>query len=98
MIEAGRANGIAFQNADTDGLRKGVEEALNLFDNKLNWQKLQQNAMNASFLWQRAAREYCEVYGAMLQETVAGRTVEQPARPVVNEPVFAPLLNVVGLG
>jgi starch synthase len=95
-IEAGLANGITFQSADICGLRQGIEEALALYEDQALWQKLQKNAMKASFLWQRAAREYCTIYDTMLQGVVLERAVEKFVQHKTNEPDFAPLLNVAG--
>ncbi len=68
-IRSGDANGITFKNANLNGLLSAIDGALTLFSNKPEWMKLQKNAMNASFLWQKAAIDYCEIYDELTKKT-----------------------------
>ena len=111
-ILLGRANGVVFNNVSKEGLLTAIDEALKLFRNRRVWTKLQQNCMGASFLWQRAASEYCEIYSELASEELritqpvedvqvigseaAIQNTLPPLKPVVLP--FAPLLNAVGSG
>jgi len=93
-IDNGTANGVVFATADEEGLKDGIWQALELFEDRVQWSKLQKNAMNSSFLWQRAAKEYRDIYTDISQRKLAKdyniSVFQNPEIP------FAPLLNVVG--
>ena len=93
-IDNGTANGIVFKTADEAGLASGIWRALELFEDKPQWRKLQKNAMNSSFLWQRAAKEYRDIYTYISRKNRA----QNHNTPVFHKPEipFAPLLNVIG--
>ncbi len=93
-IENGTANGVVFKDASEADLLGSIERAIRLYEKPDQWAKLQKNAMNSSFLWQRAASEYRNIYTDIgCQKPV--EECETPREHVPDIP-FAPLLNAVG--
>ncbi len=93
-IVDGTANGIVFKTADMAGLKNGIWRALELFEDKPQWSELQKNAMNSSFLWQRAAKEYRDIYIDISRRNTS-QNINTPVQQKSEIP-FAPLLNVIG--
>ena len=62
MREGERGNGFVFDVPVSNGLREAVSRALAAYKDKTLWRKLQKNAMNRDFSWQRSAREYIALY------------------------------------
>lgn len=60
--ENGEGNGFKFQEYTTEALLESIKKALQIFQNKILWQKLMQQGMVADFSWDRSAKEYLTVY------------------------------------
>jgi starch synthase len=59
------ANGFSFKDFDTNGLQKAVELALELWDKKDTWRKMQLNAMGEDFSWNNPAEDYRKLYSSL---------------------------------
>ncbi len=59
-------NGSVFKDADADGLRWGLSEALAWYGVPEAWRALQRNGMEADFSWRHQAPEYEKVYGRLV--------------------------------
>lgn len=57
-----KTNGFVFHGATADGLFSAIQRAVNLFQQKDQWKKLQLNAMSKDFSWDVSAKEYLAVY------------------------------------
>lgn len=57
-----KTNGFVFHGATADGLFSAIQRAINLFQQKDQWKKLQLNAMSKDFSWDVSAKEYLAVY------------------------------------
>jgi starch synthase len=55
-------NGFLFRGLKSDGLYKKILEALDLYKNKSNWQKIIKNAMDSDFSWDKSAQKYLRLY------------------------------------
>ncbi|MEI6632855.1 MAG: glycogen synthase GlgA [Chlamydiota bacterium] len=62
----GEGNGFKFGQYRTDALLAVMREALAIFECEPHWTRIRQNAMACDFSWDRAAREYEQVYLAAL--------------------------------
>lgn len=60
--ETGKGNGILFHDYDCGGLMWAVNEALNLYYDKANWEKIVHNAITTRFSWEESAKEYIKLY------------------------------------
>lgn len=59
------ATGFIFQDITSEGLLKAIEQAVQVWGQKTLWREMQHRAMSRDFSWQRSAREYIELYGAL---------------------------------
>jgi starch synthase len=55
-------NGFTFHELSSAELVSAVRRALELFRNRSEWRKIQQNGMKLDFSWDASAREYVKVY------------------------------------
>ena len=55
-------NGFSFNEYDGDSLLKTVQRAVNLFNNKRVWEKIQLNGMKENFSWENSAKIYLDIY------------------------------------
>jgi len=60
-----KATGFLYQDKSTAGLIKALELALETFDDKAQWLKMQQNAMTTDFSWAGSAAKYLELYKSL---------------------------------
>ncbi|MBV1860554.1 MAG: glycogen synthase GlgA [Nannocystaceae bacterium] len=60
--------GFTFEAPDADALREAVERALEVYGNRGRWAALQRQAMQRSFGWGTAARDYRDVYSAAIDD------------------------------
>jgi len=60
-----KATGFLYQDKSTAGLIKALELALETFDDKAQWLKMQQNAMTTDFSWASSAAKYLELYKSL---------------------------------
>ncbi|WP_284215418.1 glycogen synthase GlgA [Ciceribacter naphthalenivorans] len=61
-ISAGVATGFQFDPVDGSGLRDGIHRAYDAWRIPSIWRRLQKQAMQADFSWQRSAGQYAELY------------------------------------
>ncbi len=61
-LQAGTANGIAFQHTDGNALRWAIRRALELWSDKPTWSSLVHAGMTADWSWDRVAGEYVDLY------------------------------------
>lgn len=57
-----RGNGFKFKEYSAEALIKAIKRALTFYQQPALWSLLIQNAMAADFSWERAAREYAQLY------------------------------------
>lgn len=55
-------NGFVFNGATAEELFSAIQRAINLFQQKDQWKKLQLNAMSKDFSWDVSAKEYLAIY------------------------------------
>jgi starch synthase len=58
----GRGNGFKFEEASAAALFQSIRQAVALFHQKADWNRMVANAMAADFTWDRSAREYEQLY------------------------------------
>lgn len=56
------ANGFVFSEPTHASFVHAVREAVELWDDKDAWRRLQVNAMRANFSWENSARQYMQIY------------------------------------
>ncbi len=61
-------NGFSFNEYSGNSLLKTVKRAVDLFDNKSIWKKIQLNGMNENFSWENSAKKYLDIYNVALQK------------------------------
>ena len=59
---APKGNGFVFDTPDTNTLVNTILRALTLFTHKKSWNKLQRNAMQQDFSWEKSAKTYIQTY------------------------------------
>ena len=67
-IASGMATGFVFDEPDAAAFLAAIKRAIDLYRDRNAWRELQRNGMAKDFGWDRAAREYAEIY-----RTLAGR-------------------------
>ena len=60
--DGARGNGFVFETADAGDLLAAVRRAMTFFKDRTAWAALVKRAMEADWSWERAAREYVELY------------------------------------
>jgi starch synthase len=60
--KAGTGNGFVFHEFNSMGLFNAIKRAVELYQNKEKWRKLQLTGMNQDFSWTASARHYSELY------------------------------------
>lgn len=58
-----RANGFSFREYSPRALLEAVKRAVDVFQDKKTWLKLQKNGMKMDFSWDASAQKYLKVYG-----------------------------------
>ena len=58
----GQGTGFKFNDFQSDALWTALQEALTVFENQDQWQRLMKNAMAQDFSWEASAREYIKLY------------------------------------
>ena len=61
------ADGFKFYNYNADDMLNSIKQAIEIYKNKKEWQKIIQNAMNADFSWSKSAEKYLEVYKSLVE-------------------------------
>jgi len=64
--EEGSGNGFTFINYNAHEMSDMVQQALVVYSNKEEWEKVIKNAMNSDYSWQQSAKQYQEIYKKML--------------------------------
>ena len=67
-IASGTATGFVFDEPDAAAFLAALRRAIDVYRDRDAWRGLQRNGMAKDFGWDRAAREYAEIY-----RTLAGR-------------------------
>lgn len=65
------ATGIRFNHANPSALRWALEEAVQLYSDQTEYQRVQQRAMQCRFEWSSAAKQYIQLYRQMLSAKTA---------------------------
>jgi len=60
------ANGIRFNDANPQALQWALQEAVSLYQDQAEYQRVQQQAMQCRFEWSSAADQYLQLYQQML--------------------------------
>ncbi len=68
---SGEGTGFKFAPCTAAGLRAALDRALAVRRDPAAWQRLQRNGMRQDFSWDRSARAYQTVYGALLAAPAA---------------------------
>lgn len=68
-LKKGTASGFLFHPITVDGLLKAIQFAIDTYQNKKTWRKLQRNAMSKDFSWQASAMAYQEIYRSLIHST-----------------------------
>ena len=63
-------NGFSFYDYSGYALYKSVERAVNTFQQKDVWQKIQQNGMKKDYSWRHSAEKYLEVYKLAVEKRI----------------------------
>ncbi|MCI0530819.1 MAG: glycogen synthase GlgA [candidate division Zixibacteria bacterium] len=58
----GNGTGFLFKGYNSLEFLQAIERALEVYQDKKRWQKLQQNGMKQDFSWEKAAEKYVELY------------------------------------
>ncbi len=64
----GNANGFRFTEANEQALLAAINRALEYFQNRKSWRRLQQNGMAADYSWKERAGTYSGLYQDILKE------------------------------
>ena len=62
FFENSKGNGFLFDEYSSASLFNVLKKAVDLFENKLIWNKVVFNAMNSDFSWSKSAQKYIELY------------------------------------
>ena len=65
--KARRPTGFSFATASALALRRALQRAVAVYRDPPTWKRLMQNAMGCDFGWDRAARDYVELYARILK-------------------------------
>ncbi|MCE2503226.1 MAG: glycogen synthase [Chlorobi bacterium] len=60
--ETGEGNGFVFEDFNPHGLAWGIEQALEVWNDKKAWKTLMKNAMSANWSWEKQIDKYVELY------------------------------------
>ena len=72
-LKAGVATGIQFAAATADGVREGVQSAVDLINRPEEWRRLQTNGMRADVGWTSSALEYAALYEKVVRRVAGPR-------------------------
>jgi starch synthase len=64
--DTGEGNGIVFDHATTEGVRRAIEQALDLYADEPTWKRLRVRGMSEDFSWDRRGPDYLEIYDRLL--------------------------------
>ena len=63
-----KANGFVFTGASAESLLATLSRALQFFENRKQWRRLQENGMAIDYSWKQRARTYGDLYQRILKE------------------------------
>ncbi|HCA10783.1 MAG TPA: starch synthase, partial [Marinobacter adhaerens] len=63
-----KATGFVFTGANADSLLAAVNRALQVFEKRKQWRRLQDNGMAIDYSWKQRARTYGDLYQRILKE------------------------------
>ncbi|MDR5703232.1 MAG: glycosyltransferase, partial [Armatimonadota bacterium] len=64
----GMATGFVFDRYDPEALWEALERAMAAFQDKSLWRRLQEAGMRGDFSWERASRQYLQLYARVLKK------------------------------
>ena len=64
-----KGTGFLFSDYSGDAMLAALADAVRVFADRKQWNRLQQNGMKVDFSWDRAAREYVKVYKRVIAAT-----------------------------
>ena len=67
-LEIGTASGVVFHETSVEALLAATLWALDLFNKKPQWKKIQKAGMQKDFSWKQSARKYLDLYNLALQD------------------------------
>lgn len=70
-LEAGTANGFAFEKYDADELLKTIKRAVKTYSDKHTWRRLMLGGMKQDWSWSRSALEYVKLYEKAVHQHAA---------------------------
>jgi starch synthase len=74
------ATGFVFENSSSTDLLACIERALDCYRQPISWHRLQVNAMNQDFSWERAAKSYMDLYQSLVESRLPKQTEVRPKR------------------
>lgn len=66
-LDDGSATGFVFDTADGSSLLKCIQRAIDCFNDKPNWEKVQRNGMARDLGWDHSASAYRTIYRSLLE-------------------------------
>ena len=67
-LDQATASGVIFHEASAEALLQAIYRALNLFNSKEQWKKIQKTGMRKDFSWKQSAKKYLDLYALALQD------------------------------
>jgi len=67
---SGEGTGFLFSDYDTKSMIQAIDRAMDLYKNPEAWLGLVLNGMNEDRSWGRAARQYSELYRALMKDMI----------------------------
>lgn len=71
-LAEGTATGFVFDDATPAALQLALQRAIALFADRNSWRRMMRQAMTRDLSWAAAARQYVELYRALVPEPAAG--------------------------
>jgi len=72
-FDGGTGTGFRFNNYSPQALLGCIEQALETFQDKKAWSKVQQNCMQQDFSWTQSAKRYAALYQRIYEEKLRGK-------------------------
>jgi len=66
--KTGKGNGFTFKKYDAKEMLRAVNTAVEMFQDKKTWIKIQKNGMRADFSWDASAKKYLKLYEKALKK------------------------------
>ncbi|MBB4320700.1 starch synthase [Agrobacterium tumefaciens] len=80
-IEAGVATGFQFEPGNEDDLRAALDRAINAYNDRELFRRLQTQAMQANFSWDKSAAQYMALFESLVRDSKRGTDVVADIRP-----------------